>query len=522
VPRRRAAYRRLSESPLWTAQRRFYEQAGIEAWRTGTVPHHVTSNVALATAYARIVLGFLSECAGQLDPLYILEIGAGPGRFAFLFLRALETLAPGDVPIRYVMTDVAEATIAFWRDHEAFAPFLRAGRLDFARFDAENDDTLHLERERRTIAPGAPAARLVVIANYVFSGLRHDAFAVRAGRLHECLAATTLSPHAVAADAALAWRVGARVTAPYAEDDFDAILRDYARTSAAGRLLFPIGALRCLDRLAALARQNLLILAADRGTTEAADAVIRAADLALARHGAVSFPVNFHAVGTWVTRRGGRALRPLHRHRHVHVAAFLLGAKGRAWPATRVAFEQAVARGGPDALYALRRGLSAVGGELPPPELLALMRRCGHDPRVAAECVRPLWPHLAGAAAPLRRKIREAVLAVWPNYYHLGETYDLPFDLALLLYEVRAYAGAQALFEASARLYGDDASTRWNLGLCHVALGKPAEARASFGRAQTLAPDLHPAGLALVKSRRPSSAAPDSAGRLRRPRASHR
>jgi tetratricopeptide (TPR) repeat protein len=542
VPRHRAVYRPLSESPLWTAQRRFYERAGIEAWRAGTVPHHVTSNVALATAYARVVLGLLidmggsgrppcppagrarrshdrPQCAGKsgkLDPLYILELGAGPGRFAFLFLRALEMLSHGDVPVRYVMTDVAEATIEFWRNHQAFAPFLRAGRLDFARFDAQSDGTLRLEREQRTIAPSAPAGRLVVIANYVFSGLPHDAFAVRAGRMHDYLAAVRLPRRARgAADAVLAWRVGARATTPYVEDDFNAILRDYAPTSAAGRVLFPIAALRCLDRLVALAREDLLVLAADRGTTGAADAVTRAADLAVARHGAVSFPLNFHALRAWVTRRGGWSLRPSHGHRHVHVAAFLLDAQGGTWPATHSAYEQAIASGGPDKLYALRRGLSAVAGQLRPPELLTLMRLCGPDPRVIAECIRPLWPFLADADAPLRREIREAVLAAWPNYYHLGEAYDLPFHLALLLYEVRAYAEAQALFEESVRLYGEDAATRWNLGLCHVALGKPVEALASFRRGQTLAPDLHPAGLALVKAGVPAHS---GRSRLRRVR----
>jgi len=459
------------------------------------VPHHVTDNVALATAYARVVLGFLRDTPSG-EPLYIVELGAGCGRFAFLFLRALEAIHRS-LRVRYVMTDVAETTIGFWRDHQAFTPFVRAGRLDFARFDADRDRVLRLERERRTIGPATPAARIVVIANYVFGGLRQDAFAVRAGRMHEYLVAAR--PRRNAADVSLAWRMGARATAPYADDDFNAILRDYSRVGVAGHLLFPVGALRSLDRVAALARDSLLVLAADRGTAEAAEAVSGAVDLEAARHGALSFPVSFHALRRWVIRRGGAALRPPHAHRHLYVGGFVLGPRARAWRHTRLAYEKAMASGGPDARYGERRDLSTMAEPRPPRALMALIRRCGPDPRVVAECVRPLWPHLIDAGARLRRDIRDAVLGAWSNYFHVGEPRDMPFDLALVLYGVRAYADARELFEASVRLYGDDAATYWNLGLCHVALGRPREAEASFRRAGALAPDLNPAGLVTVK-----------------------
>jgi tetratricopeptide (TPR) repeat protein len=493
-----AAYRRLSESPLWAVQRGFYERAGIEAWRTATVPHHVTSNVVLATAYARVVLAFLRDTGGR-EPLYVVELGAGSGRFAFLLLRALEAMQRR-APVRYVMTDIANATIDFWRRHEAFAPFLRTGRLDLARFDAERDRGLRLEAERRTIAPGAPAARIVVIANYVFGGLRQDAFAVGAGGMREYLVAARSRRNGSAADLPLAWRMGARATAPYAEDELNAILADYTKINAGGRLLFPVGALRCLDRFTALARDGLLVLAADRGTTKAADAVTDAVDLEAARHGAVSFPVSFHALRAWLARRGGEPLRPPRAHRHLHVAGFLLGPRVRAWRETRRTYETALARGGPDERYGTRRAL-ATAEPRSPRALLSLIRRCGPDPRVLAECIRPLWPHLIGADARRRREIRDAVLAAWPNYLHLGEPYDVPFNFALVLYQVRAYADARALFGESLRLYGNDAATHWNIGLCHVALGKPQEAQASFRHARRLAPDLRPVGLATVTMR---------------------
>jgi SAM-dependent methyltransferase len=404
----------------WASQRRYYRRAGIDAWRRGTVPHHVTSNAALAAAYADIVRGFVRDTRHR-GPLTILELGAGSGHFAFLFLRAC---AERRLRIRYVMTDIVTSTIAFWRRHAALAPFFRSGALAVARFDAE--------RDRRV--PVAPVDRLVVIASYVFSSLRHE---------------------------------------------------------AAGTSLVPAGALSSLDRLSALVREDMLVLVADR----VADRPL-GRTLGVARYGAASFPVDARALGSWATRRGGATVFRPRTHRHIHVSGLVT--TSRAWRATRAAGARAVGASGPDAVYAERRRLEHTSPTLR--RLLALIDRAGPDPRAIAECVRPLWPHLAGARARTHRRLRDAVVAAWANYYHLGEETDLAFILGLLLYEIRAYEASRRLFEESLRLYGEDAATQWNLGLCHLALGHAVEARAAFRRSRALAPGLTSAGPALTKA----------------------
>jgi len=457
-------------------------------------------------------------------PIYVIELGAGSGRFAFLFLTALEALerdaGVGPLPIRYVMTDATESNIAFWRRHEALAPFVRAGRLDFARFDAETDGAFRLRHARRTISPRAPVGRLVVVANYVFDSLRHDAFVLRGGRVYEYLAAAALPARGRAADVSLPWRVGARVTAPYGDAAFDTIVRDYATSARTGRVVFPISPLRCLARFAALAQEDMLALVADRGTATAAEATALPVNLKLARHGSISLPVNFHALRTWVTSRGGRAFRPARTPRHLHVAAFVLGARAGGWPSTRAAYDEAIAHGGPDALYHLRHALTDTAERMSASQLLAVIRLSGDDARVMAECIRPLWRHVTHADARRRIEIRDAARAAWANYYHLGEDYDLAFNLGLLLYEARAYVDALALFQESLRLYGDDAATLWNAGLGYVALAKPDEATASFQRARALAPGYGSAGLALVTSHGGTPPASPQAPRRSAPRRS--
>ena len=52
---------RLSQSLIWKLQRDYFDRQGIGAWRTGAVPHHITSSAFIAQAYARVVFGFLRD-----------------------------------------------------------------------------------------------------------------------------------------------------------------------------------------------------------------------------------------------------------------------------------------------------------------------------------------------------------------------------------------------------------------------------------------------------------------------------
>ena len=83
----------------------------------------------MARSCARQVLGVFRDLVARgIDttrPLYIVELGAGCGRFAYHFLtNLLELHAPSalaDVRFCYVMTDHAEKTLEFWRRHEQLA-----------------------------------------------------------------------------------------------------------------------------------------------------------------------------------------------------------------------------------------------------------------------------------------------------------------------------------------------------------------------------------------------------------------
>src|SRR5215207_7978012 len=146
-------HQRLSESVLWQLQTRYFEQQGVNAWRSGTVPHYITSNPFIARAYAQVVCGYLRDCraAGLLDesePIYIIELGAGSGRFGFHFFKKMAELLPHfalqNLPIKIVLTDFAQPTIDYWMQHPVLQPLVEQGLLDFARFDVTRDDEITL------------------------------------------------------------------------------------------------------------------------------------------------------------------------------------------------------------------------------------------------------------------------------------------------------------------------------------------------------------------------------------------
>ena len=140
----------LSQSLIWRLQRKFYEQRGLKVWTEDRVPEYITNNPFIAEIYSRIVFNFLSECMIAVKkesrlltkdhPLRILELGAGHGKFCFLFLSQLSPLLRDrgipEETVRYCMTDCSEASIESWRANKFLAKFVDAGMLEFELLQA--------------------------------------------------------------------------------------------------------------------------------------------------------------------------------------------------------------------------------------------------------------------------------------------------------------------------------------------------------------------------------------------------
>lgn len=493
--------RRLSESLLWDLQREYFKRTSIDAWRKGAVPHYVTSNPALAAAYAQVMLGLFRDhkarSAGAPKPMTIVELGVGHGRFSFLFLKAFLEILEGstlaDVPFRYVMTDVVADNVAFWRSHPALSPLVQRGILDFALFDVENGSSLSLLESGESISPETPADGLVVIANYVFDGVVHDAFCKRDWEVLQMVVSLSCDDPVDPSDPAILPKL--RISYdhepapdnPYGDPDLDPVL--HACLAAAGDerdILFPVAALRCLRRLEAMSAGGLFVLAGDRGAIEPGD-LAEIGIRSFARHGSFSLNVNYHALAEYAVSRGGRVLKTPHRQPDLTVSGFLLGRWAEAAPETAHAFDLAITRGGPDAVYSVRTGIESSYEDMDISQLLSLIRLTCYDVRVVADCVPALQKLLETTPPPVRREVVDAIARAWANYYHIGEKSDIAYELGFLAQGYNGPKEALSLYEASIRLWGDRSSTQSNMALCHFALGDHEASKAHFASARRIA-----------------------------------
>ena len=499
---------RLSATGLWDLQRAYYERIGMDAWRLDTIPHYVTNNPAIALAYAEVVLGFLRDLRGPAgddadasddEPLHIVELGSGSGRFAFYFLRSLLDLIArsplAGARVRYVMTDGPQANLAAARLHPRLRPFVAAGQLDFARFDASRDATLTLEESGLTLGPSSLGRPVVLIANYILDSIPPDAFAFAEGRVRECLVTvegdtSKLAPGGEPFESyTLGWQRRTLEGDAYLEPEFNAILADYVKPLDGSTILFPVAALRVIERLSRLADGRLLLLSGDKGAVQRGE-LRMLSEPDLVTHGSFSFSVNFHAIGQWFTRKGGLALATKHRQMSLSVVADVLGCDPARLVETRLAFARSFEAASWDDLFRLRQGLDEHLERLGFEALVALVRMSHLDARVLVDCAPAFIDLLPDLHPSERGELARLVRDVWPNYFFIGEKDDTPFSLAMIAQFAGAPDLALDLYAASRALHGDDARTSWNMALCYFALRRPVEGTAALGEALARDPEL--------------------------------
>jgi hypothetical protein len=507
----------LSQSVIWPLQRDFYTQRGLKAWTEDMVPNYITNNPFIAEIYAAIVAAYLADCIalGQKDldplspqnPLRILELGAGTGKFAYLFLRKITALLEAwnidPRLLRYCMTDCSEELLAEWRRNTYLAVFASAGTLEFKLLRAEDNDVSLQENSSASAQPSqSPQAKapLVVVANYVFDSLPQDAFVIADGQISEALvttaAAATQERSTPLSSLQLSFNNVPMAPDRYADKSWNAILEHYRSHLPAATVLFPAAALGLLQQLSRSSDGRMLVLAADKGFTREEDLSLVQGPPAMEFHAGshcFSQQVNLDALAKYFCGVGGDALLPPKHFSSLSICAFLQRRPGDEFPATRKAYEGALVGFGPDDLFALMSWLNAHLEEVSVLQALALLRLTRWD----ATALLRLFPVIARQLrmiAAERTDLRDAVLSTWANHYPVsaGENV-LAFNCGVILLELRFFADALAMFKASEQALGHSAATSYNLGLCALGLGRSADALDYMVDACNLDPTFEPA-----------------------------
>ncbi len=415
-------FRPFVESKLWALQRQYFATRGQQAWSAGEVPHYITSNPVVAAAYAEVLVAFRRDRLRR-DPaeeaLWIVELGAGSGRFAHHLLQQLAALCEREgldpAGFRYVLSDFCAANLEAWAQQPRFVPLFASGQLERARFDVMDTSALELEHGGGRISPGELGAPLVVIANYLLDSIPADLLCFRQGQVERGLVRLRQRQEGGDAPAAallqtleLNYRSEPLAAAPFAEPSLDGLLAEYQRQLAEleeAWLLFPAPALRALERLAALSRQGLLLLSADKGHHRLEEVVLPQPP-ALVTHGSFSLSVNYHALCGWAAAGGGQALVPDPGRGGLHTVALLRLPEAEDHRATAAAWRRHLAAFGPGDYLKLSQLACANADQLSAEQLLAFLRLGQGD----SHLFRRLLPRLQRLAADLQPQERLGLL----------------------------------------------------------------------------------------------------------------
>ncbi len=501
----------FAQSLLWEWQQHYFANMGVEAWRQSEVPHYVTSNPTMANSYAEIVFALWrdQQRPGQPDkasdePLYVSELGAGSGRFAFHFLKRLTHLchqaALSPVSFCYILTDVAESNLDFLHRHPRFQAYFESGLLDLAHFDVNQSSQLHLRLRDQTITPASLNRPLVAIANYLFDSIPQDLFYINDDRCYQGLMSlmtpedpTTLSLEQTLANMHYTYHYRELTEPPYPEAYLQQLISTYQGTLSDTHLLFPVVGLRCLQRLRALSKLGMLLLSADKGQHRLSALQGRKPPRLMVHGACISLSVNYHALKAFCEQSGGMALFPDYHHRRLIVSTLLLLNEAGSYTETQRAYQRHVQEFSPEEFHTITIHARKSIPEMSVEEILAYVRLSLYDSHQFAHYL----PHLTELAPQLnskeRRNLSDAVDKVWDLYFPLGEEVDLAHQIACLLYEMDDYALALTYFERSTEIYGEYIGTLYNMAVCYQFLEQHEQAESLLCKVLKYEPDNHQA-----------------------------
>lgn len=466
------------------------------------------------------------------EPLYIIELGTGAGKFSFFMLQVLEEMqAVCDFPfdkIVYVMTDFTETNFNFWKTHPALKKYFDSGRLDAAIFNATEDRSIKLWQSGKVLEKGVCKNPICVVANYLFDTLYHDIFQIDMGQLKEGLVSTG-SKHATEPDPLdpeiinrleNIYQYNPISTNYYSDEEGDEqcmrrILEwyvDYFKSSSAS-ILVPIGALRALRRLGSFSGGRAIVISGDKGNNNP-DQMSGLSDPHIALHGSFSLMVNYHAIGAWFTSRGGFALHNPQEEASLKVSTFILSpqdtfdskstddnfflgneltqtdeTRALNFPYLKQEFNDTVNQFGPNDFFVLQKSMKE---EFPNPSLksvVSLLKLGDWDTDVFFKFKDAILSGAPTCGQKLRNDLCRGMPRIWEHYYQLDMDKDIAFEIGRFYYGIRDYDNALFYYSESISGIGEHHVTFHNQGLCHYSLDRKEVALECFRKALAMNKD---------------------------------
>lgn len=480
----------LSKSALWSKMQEYYHNIGPEAWQDELVPMQISSNKNLALAYANVIVAQINDWyrvnpkTAHEEPFYIIEIGAGHGKFGFYVLKHLqEQMANYELPfalIKYIMTDIAPKNLQSWVDHPSLTPWVESGTLDFAIFNAMSDQQIVLTHSKAVVKHGTLQKPIFMLCNYLFDSLSHDAFQVRQHKLHEVQIKIDGDAdwEEYFAKAKFSYKYEPITSEYYADPSLNKILDHYTTALEDGTFMIPTGGIDCINTVKQFTKAHLVLLLADKGqaTIDFFDGLDEP-DISV--HGSVSLMVNFDALKQYFENINGKAWLMPNKSIDFQVACYctestvpMLGTKN--------AFLQAMSGAGPQDIVSL----CYLDDEINPnfknlDQLLAMLNLTLWDPNIFYDLHEMILDRIDIEEITIEqdRALLTGVEQVWDYFFKLEKNQDLPFAIGGLYYALDEYELGLKFFQLSIEQFGENAENLYNVAISYQALDQDKDAK---------------------------------------------
>jgi len=477
--------KRFSESLLWTLQKNAYEAFGPQAWVDQGVPSYLTSNPWTARKYAGVTLGYIRDCLSKglidsAEPLYIFDLGAGSGRFGYIYLKylldAVQKLFKGRITLKYVMTDIVKSNIDFIMTHPYLKPYVEQGILDCAFFRHDQSETLHLIHGKSEL--GSTKNPAVIIGNYFFDTIPQDYFLVRDGKLEEGrISLYVEGPVSDKTDPALIQRLERKFTytkldelPSYYEQDpeLNTVLKEYVEKQDNIPLLFPIGAFQVIKYFQKLTQNRLLVIAGDQGVSTI-EQMRKLGEPRIDKHGTFSIPVCYHALKTYFDVHNGVGLLTDFSNPLFTVMSGVFSGAGDSWPETVFAFGENIDFFEPKDYWNLVEFTEKATQNMTLDHLILLLKLGYWDPINFYAFFQSIRERLAVASDEQKRDLSVIVDKLFEQFYPVSkEEGGFIINLGVVCFEIGRYRKAIEYFEKAIEWSGASASVYRNIAACYA------------------------------------------------------
>lgn len=478
----------FAESLIWKLNQDYYKNKGMDAWRSGEVPHNLTSSSMVGKTYAEIIFAFLKDLAtkGQnKSTVYILELGAGHGRLAFHILKHLEKLTEKlelDLPpYCYVISDIVEENLTFFEKHPQFESYHKNGLLDVSYFDATESQVLNLRYAKKKISSNDLDQPILALANYFFDSIPSDVFHIKDQVISTCYLKLDSKVNPAGLDEAnllkeleTTYSLAVKKGPCYKNEIFNEIIEDYRKVLLNTYLFFPQKGLQCLHNLQTLSKKGLMVISMDKGTHKVRS-LENKPEPDMVTHGSMSFLVNYHALGSYCNKKGGLAHFPISSNNAIEVACLLFLKDSESYTQTTQAYQRYVNDYGPNEFNTLKMFSYQHVARMSLEEIIGLLRLGAYDSTLFINFLPRLKQLSKRVSFDQRTDLANAMHATWNMYYTLNEPKDLAFEIGGLLYQLGYFAPALEYFQYSIKRYGHTADGYYNRALCHYQLREDAQ-----------------------------------------------